>query len=54
MIDLYTKHEKFKDDNEFRYVFLEFSNPEKTQYNSFNLDGLIIENKEISKWVAKA
>jgi len=54
MMDLYTKHEQFKGDNEFRYVFLEFSNPEKTQYNSFNLDGLILENEEIRKWTAKA
>lgn len=54
MADLYTKHEKFNEDNEFRYVFLEYSNPEKTQYNSFNTDGLIIENKEICKWVKRA
>ena len=52
--ELYTKHENFKEDNEFRYIFLEFSNPEKTQYNSFDVDGLVIENKEISKWVTRA
>jgi len=53
-IDLYTKHEKFEEDKEFRYVFLEFSNPEKTQYSTFETDGFIIENKEISKWVERA
>ena len=52
--DFYTKHEKFKKDIEYRYVFLEFSNKEKTQYNSFMTDGVIIENKEISKWVERA
>ena len=52
--EFFTKHEKFIKDNEFRYVFLEFSNKEKTQFNSFNLEELIVENKEISKWVVRA
>lgn len=52
-IDFYTKHERFTPDQEFRYVFLEFSNKEKTQYNSFNIDGYLIENKKICKWIER-
>ncbi|OGL42801.1 MAG: hypothetical protein A2W05_03145 [Candidatus Schekmanbacteria bacterium RBG_16_38_10] len=52
--DFFTKHERFSADEEYRYVVLEYSNIEKTQFNSFNTDGFLIENKEISKWVKKA
>lgn len=52
--DLFTKHERFREDKEFRYVILEYSNSDRTQFNSFNTEGEIIENSEIAKWLAKA
>jgi hypothetical protein len=47
--DFFKKNERFCDDNKFRYVLLEYSNPEQTEYNSLNIDGEVIENVEISK-----
>jgi len=52
--DLFTKNEKFSEDREFRFVVLEFSNPEQSQYNTLHTDGEVIENIEISKWVKKS
>jgi hypothetical protein len=54
MLDLFTKHKRFSDDSEFRFVLFEYSNPEKTEYNSSNIDGEVIENIEISKWIEKS
>ena len=54
MLDLFTKHERFRDDSEYRYVLLEYSNPEKTEYNSLNIDGEVIENTELKKWIEKS
>jgi hypothetical protein len=54
MLDLFTKHERFSDDNEYRFILLEYSNSEQTEYNSLNTDGDIIENPEIRKWVKKS
>jgi hypothetical protein len=53
-VDFFTKHQRFSADKEFRYVILEYSNSDRTQFNSFNTDGEVIENPEIAKWVAKA
>lgn len=53
-VDFFTKHERFREDKEFRYVLLEYSNSDHTQYNSFDTDGEVIENPEIAKWLAKA
>lgn len=52
--DLFTKHQRFSEDKEFRYVILEYSNSDRTQFNSFNTEGEVIENPEIAKWLAKA
>lgn len=54
MAELFTKHERFREDREFRYVILEHSNSDRMQFNSFNTDGAVIENLEIAKWLAKA
>lgn len=52
--DFFMKHQHFGDDKEFRFVFLECSNADCTEFSSFNTDGEIIENFEITRWVAKA
>lgn len=49
--DFFTKNETFSEDREFRYVFYEYSDEQQTQYNSLNIDGLIIENMDICKWL---
>lgn len=51
--DFFTKHQRFCDDKEFRFVVLEYSNSSQTEFNSFNTDGEIIENLEMAKWLAK-
>ncbi len=53
-IDFFTKHERFREDKEFRYVILEYSNSDRSQFNSFNTEGVVIENPEIAKWLTKA
>lgn len=52
--DLFTKHQRFNEDKEFRYVVLEYSNSDRTEFNTFNIDGNVIKNSEIAKWLAKA
>ncbi len=51
--DLFRKHERFSEDREFRFVFLEYSNAEQSLFNSFDSEGEIVENPEIAKWVTK-
>jgi len=52
--DLFTKHQRFSEDREFRYVILEYSNSDRTQFKSFNTAGEVIENPEIANWIEKA
>ena len=52
--DFFVKHQDYSQDKEVRYVILEYSNAGRTKFNSFNIDGAIIENLEIAKWLAKA
>lgn len=52
--DLFTKHQRFSEDREFRYVILEYSNSDRTQFKSINYEGEVIENPEIAKWIEKA
>jgi hypothetical protein len=52
--DFFTKHHRFSEDKEFRYTILEYSNSDRTQFNSFKTEGDVIENQEIAKWLAKA
>ena len=52
--DLFTKHQRFSEDKEFRYVILEYSSSDRTQFNTFNTEGEVIESPEIAKWIAKA
>lgn len=54
LLDLFTKHEKFRPDKEFRFIVLEYSNVKQTEYSSVKTDGEIIENHEISQWIKKS
>lgn len=51
--DFFTKHERFREDREFRYVIFEYSNSGHTEYNSFKVNGELIENIEISKYLSR-
>ncbi|CAK8715350.1 MAG: hypothetical protein CDV28_11739 [Candidatus Electronema aureum] len=51
--DFFTKHERFREDREFRYVIFEYSNSGHTEYNSFKVYGKLIENIEISKYLSR-
>lgn len=52
-VDFFVKHQRFSEDKEVRYVILEYSNTARSQFNSFDTDGEVIQNLEIAKWLAK-